>query len=96
MTVVKGFNSDVCFHGHSYHVQTEDWGRSKSSVVTKVFKNGAVIKTVVSCYEDLIKENSKDYSSTDGEVEDSIRFAMQTQHHQILNLLHSGQLFHKI
>lgn len=90
MTIIKGFNSDVYFHGHAYHVQTEDWGEQKSSVVTKVFKNGAVVKTVISSYDDLLHSTLESHNESIDN--DSLRFAMQTQHHKILNLLHSGQL----
>lgn len=101
MAVVKGFNSDVSYQGHSYHVQTEDWGRAKSSVVTKVFKNGAVVKTFTSSYEDLMKENlnqnsqeafSQDDSPVDHPKEEHIQWAMQWQHRKIITLLHSGHL----
>ena len=91
MTVIKGFNSDVSLHGHAYHVQTEDWGEEKSSIVTKVFQNGAVVKTVVSSYDDLVDSTCELHNRSIGS--DSLRLAMQTQHHKILNLLHSGQLF---
>ena len=96
MIFVKGFNSNICFQGSSYHVQTEDWGQSKSSIVTKVFKNGAVVKTITSNYKDFIFNNLKDSPSVLNDQQnnrmDCIRIAMQSQHREVLTLLHSGQL----
>jgi len=96
MVFVKGFNSDICFQGSSYHVQTEDWGQSKSSIETKVFKNGAVMKTVTSNYKDFIsnnlKRNSSNYNDTNNKMA-CIRLAMQSQHREVLTLLHAGHLF---
>ena len=92
MIFVKGFNSDICFKGCSYHVQTEDWGESKSSIVTKVFKNGAVVKTVTSNYKDFISTDAS--VSNDSHKLHHIQSAMQDQHRTVLTLLHSGKLFH--
>ena len=92
MVFVKGFNSDVSLKGCSYHIQTEDWGQSKSSIVTKVFKNGAVVKTVTSSYRDFISK--EDDSSNSGHKLSCIQLAMQSQHRTVMTLLHSGQLFH--
>ena len=93
MIFVKGFNSDICFKGCSYHIQTEDWGESKSSIVTKVFKNGAVVKTVTSNYKDFVPLNHHVPTHDNSNKLDHIQLAMQSQHRTILTLLHSGQLF---
>ncbi len=92
MIFVKGFNSDICLKGCSYHIQTEDWGESKSSIVTKVFKNGAVVKTVTSNYTDFI--STENNSSISNNKLSCIQLAMQSQHRTVMTLLHSGQLFH--
>jgi hypothetical protein len=75
----KGFNSDITFRGESYHVQTEDWGPANPFVVSKVFCNGAVVKTVKTPYR--TPQNSGHLKSV-----------IKSQHHQILDLLVSGQL----
>ncbi len=88
MVYVKGFNSDICHQGCSYHVQTEDWGATKSAIVTKVFKNGAVVKTITSSYKDFIRENlDVGPNHHTGSKTDHIRSAMQTQHKEILTQL---------
>ena len=51
--VLKGFNTEIYHNGNPYHVQTEDWGNIKRSIVTKVFKNGAVVRSIVMDYDDI-------------------------------------------
>ena len=93
MVLMKGFNSDICFKGCSYHIQTEDWGELKSSIVTKVFKNGAVVKTVTSSYRDFISTGNNSSIDNNSDKLSCIQMAMQSQHRTVLTLLHSGQLF---
>ena len=73
----KGFNSDVSVRGIVYHIQTEDWGDEKSTIVTRVFRSGAVFKTVKTPYEEILKS---------GPVQDqqAIVLAMKRQHHRII------------
>jgi hypothetical protein len=75
----KGYNSDITFKGESYHVQTEDWGLGNPFVVSKIFRNGAVIKTFKTPYKIPVQSTN-------------LKFAIKSQHHQILDLLVSGQL----
>lgn len=75
----KGFNSDITYKGESYHVQTEDWGPGNPFVVSKVFRNGAVVKTVKTPYRHPLPSAN-------------LKFVIKNQHHQILDLLVSGQL----
>lgn len=83
--VEKGFNSDVVISGVSYHVQTEDWGRQNPYFVSRVFCNGAVVKSVKTAYSSVLPKWPKT------EVE-AIRYALRCQHEQILDLLVSGHL----
>ena len=81
----KGFNSDVAWLGSRYHVQTEDWGESNPFLVSRVFQNGAVLKSIKTSYAEVL---------VDGPVTTAtaIRLAMKIQHQQILDLLLSGKL----
>lgn len=81
----KGFNSDVSFLGTQYHVQTEDWGNQNPFLVSRVFRNGAVVKSIKTSYEEVLPR---------GPIAEAkaIRLAMKIQHQQILDLLLSGQL----
>jgi hypothetical protein len=80
----KGFNSDVAWLGTQYHVQTEDWGDDNPYLVSRVFHNGAVVKSIKTGYNEVLPANNIDART--------IRLAMKIQHEQILDLLLSGQL----
>ena len=81
----KGFNSDVAYMGAEYHVQTEDWGNGNPFLVSRVYKNGAVIKSIKTSYSDV-------FSAAESSEASNIRLAMRIQHQKILDLLLSGQL----
>ena len=81
----KGFNSDISWLGSEYHVQTEDWGMQNQYLVSRVFHNGAVVKSIKSSYEEVLPRGPASDAKT-------IRLAMKIQHQQILDLLVSGQL----
>ncbi|MCB0363979.1 MAG: hypothetical protein H6624_13175 [Bdellovibrionaceae bacterium] len=69
----------------TYHVQTEDWGLANPYLVSRVFYNGAVVKSIKTAYLEVLPN---------GPASDikSIQMAMQFQHQKILDLLVSGQL----
>jgi hypothetical protein len=75
----KGYNSDITFKGESYHVQTEDWGTHNPFVVSKIFRNGAVLKTFKTPYKIPVQNFN-------------LKSVIKNQHNQILDLLASGQL----
>ena len=81
----KGFNSDITWLGSEYHVQTEDWGMQNPYLVSRVFHNGAVLKSIKTSYQEVLPQGSATEART-------IRLAMKIQHQQILDLLLSGQL----
>lgn len=83
--VEKGFNSDISISGSTFHVQTEDWGVLNPYLVSRVFHNGAVVKSIKTLYSDVLPKGPDSDSQ-------SIRLAMQFQHQKILDLLVSGQL----
>ena len=81
----KGFNSDVTLDGIGFHVQTEDWGRENPFLVSRIFRNGAVLKSIKTPYTEVLPQgNLADPSS--------VRLAMKVQHDSILDLLVSGQI----
>lgn len=81
----KGFNSDVSWLGSQYHVQTEDWGKNNPYLVSRVFRNGAVVKSIKTAYSEVLPFGPAIESK-------AIRLAMKIQHQQILDLLLSGKL----
>lgn len=86
----KGFNSDVIFKGMNFHVQTEDWGNGNPYLVSRVYQNGAVIKSVKTPYSEVLGPSRA--TRLRDEVQ-AIRLALRQQHEKILDLLLSGQLF---
>lgn len=81
----KGFNSDITFEGIHFHVQTEDWGIANPFLVSRIYKSGAVIKSVKTPY-------AKVFSRGPATPELAIRQALRNQHQEILDQLISGQL----
>lgn len=81
----KGYNSDVRWAGGEYHVQTEDWGYENPFLVSRVFRNGAVVKSIKTAYGDVLPRGPATQAK-------AIRLAMKIQHQQILDLLLSGKL----
>lgn len=81
----KGHNTDLRIAGIQYHIQTEDWGIDNPFLVTRVFKNGAVVRSVKRCYRKALALGPKD-------LHEAVRFALLEQHNKILDLLQSGQV----
>ncbi len=81
----KGYNSDVTVNGLLYHVQTEDWGRGNPYFMSRVYSQGAVVKSIKTAYAEVLPRDRFDDVET-------IRLAMKVQHQEILDLLKSGDL----
>jgi hypothetical protein len=83
--MMKGFNSDIQVRGKSYHVQTEDWGKENPFLVSRVFCNGAVLKTIKTPYEEALRGGpSRDV--------DGIKLALRQQHNRVVDDVFSGTL----
>jgi hypothetical protein len=79
-----GLNSDITLGNREFHIQTEDWGWDNPFIVTKVFSQGAVLKSYKIPYQEAMR--------TPFPSDQSIRMALKQQHQQILDRLISGQL----
>ena len=84
-SVEKGFNSDIQVLDRKYHVQTEDWGRANPFLVSRVFKEGAVLKSFKTPYDDVLRHGHR------SDIE-AIRKALRDQHNEILDRLISGHI----
>lgn len=79
----KGFNSDINVRGQKYHIQTEDWGQLNPFVVSRIFCNGAVLKTIKTPYSKFLNLGST--------IEDNaVRVAIKEQHNNIIDTLMDG------
>lgn len=88
-----GLNSDVLFAGSEYHVQTEDWGAANPFIVTRVYCNGGIVKSVKSPYAEVVPGEMLRSSNIHGlAFRRALVSAIQTQHRTILDQLVSGQL----
>ena len=81
--VRPGLNSDISIESENYHVQTEDWGWRNPFIVTKVFLNGRVVKSIKSAYKEILATPIFD--------EKSIEAAIKMQHQKILDCLNNSQ-----
>lgn len=92
----KGYNSDLIIRGKKYHIQTEDWGRENPYIVSRIFLDGAVVKTVKLPYERAVElfiaaTSESSYSQFDTEVRtDQILEALRKQHFRVIDELMSG------
>lgn len=82
MNMQKGFNSDITVRGKSYHIQTEDWGMQNPFLVSRIFCNGAVLKTIKTPYESVLKLGSS-------QTQEAIKLALRRQHSTIIDALMS-------
>lgn len=91
----KGYNSDIFVRGEKYHIQTEDWGQRNPFVVTRVYKNGAVVKTQKTSYQDIFGNYARLAQLTsevmkqmgEAELRSILQKAIQKQHHQLMESL---------
>lgn len=76
----KGFNSDITVRGKSYHIQTEDWGMQNPFLVSRIFCNGAVLKTIKTPYESVLRLGST-------QTQEAIKLALRRQHSTIIDAI---------
>ena len=88
--IEKGFNSDIIYRGMNFHVQTEDWGLDNPYVVSRVYQEGAVVKSVKTPYSEILGFGRIHRRQVDPQ---DIRRALREQHEKILDLLVQGELF---
>jgi hypothetical protein len=92
--IEKGFNSDLIYKGMNFHVQSEDWGLENPYLVSRIYQNGAVIKSIKTPYTEVVGSGPMSRQRLDSlAVRPVIRLALRDQHQKILDLLLSGQLF---
>jgi hypothetical protein len=81
--VLTGYNTDIDHAGTTYHVQTEDKGRSNPIVESLVYARGEILYSKRTSYQDLVDE------AIDS---NAIASLMERQHHTIVEAIHRGRL----
>lgn len=83
--MLKGFNSDITARGQRFHVQTEDWGEDNPFLVTRVFRDGAVLRTLKVPHAEALRSSS-------ARTHEALRLALHKQHVEVIDALLAGQL----
>ncbi len=81
--MLTGFNTDFKYNGVVYHVQTEDNGRNNPTIVTLLYRGGAILASRKTSYADIIKFEK---------LEKVVRELMEQQHKQVIRDLMAGKL----
>lgn len=81
--MITGFNTDVEFQGVTYHVQTEDKGRSKPEILSLVYDRGTILASKRLQYDDLLR----------GEFdEEKLAERLRKQHYLICAAIRAGRI----
>lgn len=81
--MLTGFNTDIEHAGTTYHVQTEDKGRSNPLVESLVYASGEILYSRRTPYHDLLAENVDPQT---------IATIMERQHRAIVDAIGAGRL----
>ncbi len=81
--VLTGYNTDIEYGGTTYHVQTEDKGRSNPIVESLVYARGEILYSKRTSYQDLVDQNVQN---------DAIAALMERQHRSIGEAIRRGKL----
>lgn len=76
-------NSDINLGNDSFHIQTEDWGVASPYIVSRIYKNGAVLKSIKTPYSEIIDAPMWD--------KQAVEIAVKSQHDQLVEQLLSGR-----
>ncbi len=77
-----GYNTNVPHKGKLYHVQTEDSGLSKHTLVTLLYHEGAILRSKKTSYAGIIGLS---------DFEERLRDMMKEQHKEMLKELIAGR-----
>lgn len=77
-----GYNTNISHKGRQYHVQTEDSGLKSHSIVTLLYHQGAILRSVKTSYAHII--GSPDF-------EKQLRNIMKLQHREAIKELLTGK-----
>lgn len=81
--VLTGYNTDINFDGTTYHVQTEDKGRSNPNIESLVYARGEILYSKKTSYDNLILQKAEDAE---------IATLMDRQHRTLVEAIRRGKL----
>lgn len=81
--MITGFNTDIEFGGVTYHVQTEDKGKTKPLILSLVYDRGTILASKRSSYDDLLKAGFEERVLSD---------RLQKQHTLICAAVRAGRI----
>lgn len=81
--VLTGYNTDINFDGTTYHVQTEDKGRSNPSIESLVYARGEILYSKKTAYDDLVLQDADDQE---------VAAMMERQHRTLVEAIRRGKL----
>ncbi len=81
--VLTGFNTDIDYSGTTYHVQTEDKGRSNPFLESLIYAHGEILYSRRTPYQDLVDE---------GVDPKTIASLMDKQHRTLVEAVRRGLL----
>jgi len=82
-----GFNHNIRYKEHLYHVQTEDCGVKKATIVTLLYRGGTILSSKRTSYADVVQSE---------EVELVVEELMKAQHKEMMRRLTKGEFDAKI
>ena len=80
--MITGFNHNFSYHKLKLHIQTEDCGVKKPRIETHLFRDGIIVATRKTSYDDILKVDDL------GKVVEEL---MKDQHREMLRQLKNGE-----
>ncbi|MFQ5880880.1 MAG: hypothetical protein ACE5I9_00220 [Candidatus Methylomirabilales bacterium] len=81
--MIPGFNTDFSCRQQTYHIQTEDLGREDPSILTLVYRTGAVVAQVKTNYRELLGPDPSPQA---------VQALMTRQHRQVIADIRAGKI----
>jgi hypothetical protein len=85
--MVGGFNTNIRYRGHIFHVQTEDGGKESPSIITLLYSGGAILFSKKTSYANQVGAEDR---------ETIVRQLMEAQHSAMVQALKSAKLDDKL
>ncbi len=85
--MVGGFNTNIRYQGQIFHVQTEDGGKDSPSIITLLYRGGAILFSRKTSYADQLDHADR---------ESVVRQLMEAQHSAMVQALKSGKADDKL